>query len=68
MSRGPYKFKQTDVTRAIRGAHAAGVQVARVVIDSDGRIVVELDDGTGPLATRSANPWDKMIPTDQQPR
>jgi hypothetical protein len=33
-------FKQIDVTRALKGAKAAGVDVAKVEIDKDGRIVV----------------------------
>lgn len=33
-------FKQADVTRAIKGAIAAGMKVARAEIDQSGRIVV----------------------------
>ena len=33
-------FKQIDVTRALKGAKAAGMDVAKVEIDKDGRIVV----------------------------
>jgi hypothetical protein len=33
-------FKQIDVTRALKGAQAAGMDVAKVEIDKDGRIVV----------------------------
>ena len=40
MPRGPCSFKQSDVTRAVKGAVAAGVQVGRVEITKDGSIVV----------------------------
>jgi hypothetical protein len=51
MSRGAYNFKQGDLTRALRGAAKAGVNVSRVEIDKKtGNIVlftgadVSLDD------------------------
>ena len=41
MGRGPSIFKQGDVTRAIKGARAAGVEVGRVEVDlGDGKIVI----------------------------
>ncbi len=38
-------FRQVDVSRAIKGARAAGMMVARVEIDSEGRIVIIAADG-----------------------
>jgi hypothetical protein len=62
MSRGPHTFKQRDLTRAIKGAQAAGVDVARVVIDKDGRISVEIARGDGDAAAvcGGANEWDSV--------
>jgi hypothetical protein len=40
VSRRPCIFKQTDLTRALKGALAAGMEIARFEIKSDGRIVV----------------------------
>jgi hypothetical protein len=41
MARGPATFKQADVTRALRGAVVAGVEIARVEIDTrTGNIVM----------------------------
>ena len=40
MARAPSIFRQQDVTRAFRAAKAAGVRVARIEIDRDGKIVI----------------------------
>ncbi len=40
MARGSCTFKQGDVTKAVKAVVAAGVNVARVEIDKNGRIVV----------------------------
>jgi hypothetical protein len=40
MSRAPSAFRQQDVTRALRATVAAGIEVQRVEIEKDGRIVV----------------------------
>ena len=40
MARGPNRFKQRDLTRALRGAKAAGIEVGRVEIDQAGKISV----------------------------
>ena len=40
MTRAPSTFRQQDVTRAIRAAIAAGVDIARIEVAKDGRIVI----------------------------
>lgn len=40
MSRGPSTFRQRDVTAAVKAITAAGIEVARVEIGKDGKIVV----------------------------
>jgi hypothetical protein len=54
MNKSPASFKQIDVTRAARGALAAGLSVGRVEISRDGKIVVIVEN------SRSAEPndWD----------
>jgi len=37
MARTPSKFRQGDVTRVVKGVVAAGVDVMRVEVDTDGR-------------------------------
>jgi hypothetical protein len=45
--RGPQTFKQADVTRLIRAARAAGIEVLRIEIDPSGRIVITTTAGGG---------------------
>jgi hypothetical protein len=40
MGHGPCTFREADLTRALRAARKAGVQVTRCEIDRDGRIVL----------------------------
>ena len=55
--RGPCRFTQSDVTRAIRAALAANLEIAAVRINPDGSILII--PGT-PIAVppSEANPWD----------
>jgi hypothetical protein len=39
-SRKSVRFKQADVSRALKGAHKAGLSLSRVEIDLDGKIVL----------------------------
>jgi hypothetical protein len=58
--RQPSTFRQSDLTRAVKGMRAAGVEVARAEIGKDGKIVVVAgkpsdtprEDGDG------RNEWD----------
>ena len=43
----PLLFKQSDVKRAVAGAKAAGLEVGRVEIDRDGKIVIFADRSGG---------------------
>jgi len=53
-------FRQADVTRLVRGVTAAGMQVAKVIVEPGGNIVVltgandEADEG-------GRNPWDEVF-------
>lgn len=40
MARGSLTFRQRDLVRALKGARAAGLEVLKVEIDKDGKIVV----------------------------
>ena len=55
MSRGAHKFKQADVTKALKGAVKAGLAVKRVEIDREGKIIVF----TG-RPDEAPNDWDDV--------
>jgi len=40
MVRGPCKFRQSDLAKEIKAARAAGLEVARIEMDKDGRPVL----------------------------
>ena len=40
MARAPSAFRQGDVTRALRAAKAAGVDIGRIEIHPNGRIII----------------------------
>lgn len=54
----PARFRQADLTRALRGAEAAGVRPVRVEIDGNGRIVMTFDQAQAPKG--AANSWDDL--------
>jgi hypothetical protein len=56
--RGTSTFKKSDVTRAIKAALAAGVELMRVEVGKDGRII--LFPGK-PLEAMEVNEWDAVV-------
>jgi len=49
MPANPLKFRQRELTRAMRAMQRAGVEVERVEICQDGKIVVIAKGGKPPL-------------------
>ena len=61
MSRGANTFRQRDVTRAIRAAAAAGLQIASVEVqDGSIRVVTGLPQ-TSTAERPIINPWDEVF-------
>jgi hypothetical protein len=59
MSRGKQRFRQRELTRAIRAADKSGVPVQRVVIDQEGRIII-IPGSPGKPNEQEANEWDNV--------
>ena len=60
MSRSSTSFRQTDLTRAIKGARNAGVNVARAEIGKDGKIVIVIGESAGVHTEVNLTPEDEL--------
>jgi hypothetical protein len=59
--RGPNRFNQREVTRAVRAAHESGAPVDRVEVDpATGKISVILAKPGGEAAADTVNEWDEV--------
>jgi hypothetical protein len=64
MSKGPAKFQQADLSRAVKGMVAAGADMARlrVRIDKAGTIEITVREGEAAGTDPDAdNPWDEVL-------
>jgi len=57
MSRAAATFRQRDVTRALRGVAAAGMQAAQVEIDQTGKIVIQLGNAERVEPSNALDKW-----------
>jgi hypothetical protein len=63
MSRAPAKFRQTDVTKALRAAVAAGLHVVGYKISAQGQIEVVIgkpEAQDSPASGDGRNEWDRV--------
>ena len=60
MPKSNCKFRKRDVTAAIQAVVKAGVEVARVEIGADGKIIVVAGKPLEPVPAEGANPWDNV--------
>jgi len=58
MARGEANFKQQDLTRALRAAKAAGIEVERFEVDKTGKIVVVTAQPAMDTSDKSDDEWD----------
>jgi hypothetical protein len=63
MPKGLQIFKQTDLLRAIRTSQEAGLSIARVEIDRDGKIVVVVGESRqeSPGNDNGEQSWDAAV-------
>jgi hypothetical protein len=57
MSRSRILFKQSDITRAVKGAVAAGVSVRQIEIDLTGKIVIMTNSGEPVAPSNELDKW-----------
>lgn len=57
MGRGPSRFRPSDVTRAVKAVVAAGVEVGRIEVDKEGRIVIIAGKGDPELLANDLDAW-----------
>ena len=57
MSKGPWPFRQRDLTRAIKAARAAGMEPTSARIDPNGGIVL----GFTAEAAPPEDAWDRVL-------
>jgi hypothetical protein len=60
MSRGNQTFRQGDVTKALKGAQNAGIEVQRVEIETGGKIIVFAGKPDQGQHGRLLNEWDDV--------
>lgn len=63
MGHGPSTFKKRDVRTALEAVRESGVEIARIEIDKDGKIVIVAGkpvENSGENAT-TKNPWDEVL-------
>jgi hypothetical protein len=61
MARAPSTFRQQDVTKAVKAVTAGGVNIARIEIDKEGKIVIiAVNAGDQPVQVPEANEWDHV--------
>jgi hypothetical protein len=59
--RGPCKFRQSEIVRAVRAARAAGVEVHSIEIDAvGGKIVVNTGSGGDPKVNSADRILEKI--------
>jgi hypothetical protein len=59
MARAPSTFRQADVTKAVKAVRSAGVDIVRVELTKDGKIVIITGSATE-HSQAEANEWDRV--------
>jgi hypothetical protein len=60
MTRAPSTFRQQDVTRAVKAVTRAGVNIGRIEVAKDGRIVIIPAAEGAQIGAGEENEWDRI--------
>jgi hypothetical protein len=60
-------FREADVSRALKGARKAGLKVARIEIDCDGKIAVIAGAPVPGDGQKEGNEWDEVLTNEAAP-
>jgi hypothetical protein len=66
LPRRPCMFRQTDLTRAVKGARAAGIGIACVEIEKGKIVIVPGEQQKGTSERVAPNEWDEVFDGDPQ--
>jgi len=64
MGRRPCTFKEADVTRAVKAARKAGLEIAGVKVSREGDIIIVVgkpSEANDASQADPANPWDEVL-------
>lgn len=61
MSARPALFRQADLTRALKGAAAAGIQVGRIAVRPDGGFEIFAANDNSDGGASVVNPCDRLL-------
>jgi hypothetical protein len=61
---GRCTFKEVHLTRALRAARKAGIDVARAEVDRAGKIILVLKNDGEAASTGERNEWDEINGAD----
>jgi hypothetical protein len=59
MSASPYRFRETEMKRAIAAASKAGIMVERIDVHRDGTF--SIIPGKPNASTQESNSWDEVL-------
>jgi hypothetical protein len=54
------KFRQRDITRAVKAVSAAGVSVSRVDLKADGTVSIVTGESQATIPSESTDGWDVL--------
>jgi hypothetical protein len=60
MTRAPSTFRQQDITKAVKAVTRAGMNIARIEVAKDGRIVIIPAAEGAQIGAGEDNEWDQV--------